>query len=155
MSDDREYGALLDQQVVLDALASEFAANGIASHHTMSMDRYVEQYLPNIIMEVPEIVSESKNAIHITEFVHVQEDRPVAKTSGGFFDRMDPQSAMMTRHTYATPLVIDVVHRVYSNAPVSREVAWEVVNPDAVANEIREIAKSRDGKPAITAPTSA
>jgi DNA-directed RNA polymerase II subunit RPB2 len=135
--------ALLSKQVVFDAMASERAAMGVASHHLQSMDQMLEHHLPNIIMERPEIVAETANSIHVIEFTHVHIDKPVAKTEGGFYDWIEPASAKAARHTYANPIIIDAVHRVYTNTNVSEEITWEAIGAESIDKEIQLLEEAR------------
>ena len=137
------HAALLPKDVIFDAMASERAACGIAAHHLQSFDQMLEHHLPNIIMERPEIVAETSNSIHVIEFTHVHIDKPVARTEGGFYDWIDAASAKATRHTYANPVIIDAVHRIYSNTSPAKEVTWETVDARAIDLDIQALERAR------------
>jgi len=134
---------LLDKQVVFDAMNSERAAMGVASHHIQSMNQMLEHHLPNIILEQPEIVAETDKSIHVITFTHVHIDKPVARTEGGFYDWIEPSSAKLTRHTYSNPVIIDAVHRVFSNTKETEEVAWETLDAISIDNEIQQLELAR------------
>jgi DNA-directed RNA polymerase II subunit RPB2 len=136
--------ALLSPQVVYDAMMSERVDRGITSHQMNSMDQMLLHHLPNIILERPEVVAETANSIHVIEFTHVHIDKPVAKTAGGFYDRIEPSSAKSTRHTYANPIIVDVVHRIYTNTEVKEKIVWEAIDTRAIDQDIQAIEEARE-----------
>lgn len=140
----------LNERVIFDVLSSEHAVHGSTEHQLFSIQQLFEKNLPNIIMENPEIVAESKNSIHVITLEHVQIDSPVSRTNGGFYDLIDPASAKMTRHTYASPIVVDVTHRIYSSTTSSKTVVWETLDPLSVDKDIQDLEEGK--KPSPVAP---
>lgn len=140
----------LPERVIYDILSSEHAVHGSTEHQLFSVQQLIEKNLPSIIMENPEIVADSKNSIHVITLEHVQVDAPVSRTNGGFYDLIDPQTAKTTRHTYASPIVVEVSHRIYSSTTSSKTVVWETLDPYAVDKEIQAIETKTPVPPPVT-----
>ena len=130
---------MLTPQEAFFVLKSENAVNGIAKHHRDSGQQLYERWLPTIILESPEIVAPSANNIQLLTIESVHVDEPVAKTSTGFWDFTNPGTCRAGRHTYAAPIVVDAVHRVYSNTGAPKTVPWEKVDHKQVALNVQRI----------------
>jgi DNA-directed RNA polymerase II subunit RPB2 len=139
--------ALLDEEVVQDILRSEQVLNGPVKHHVNSMQKLLEQMLPAIILENRQTQTFSRRAAHVTEITNVHIGQPVGRTSGGFYDLLDPASARMTKHTFSVPIVINVRHSIYSNAPPSRSIGWETVDPRINDLHMQIASRQRRGLP--------
>ena len=135
----------LNERIIYDVLKSEHEVHGSAEHQLFSVQQLFEKHLPSIIMEMPEIVAESKTSIHLITIEHVQIDAPVSRTNGGFYDLINPQSAKTARHTYASPVIVDVTHRIYSSTATSKSVIWETLDPCAVEEDIQKLEKAGRG----------
>lgn len=133
----------LPKQVAFDALASEKAARGIASHHIHSMDQFVKHQIAAILTEKKEMITMTSNGVHLLTTKHVHVDKPVAKRSGGFYDWLDPASAVIARHTIANPIVIDFEHRVYTNTVQATEACWEDIDARAIDRDIQAMEAAR------------
>jgi DNA-directed RNA polymerase II subunit RPB2 len=131
--------ALLPKHVVFDAISSERKANGIASHQLHSMDQMLEHHIPNIILERPEILAQTPTQTHIIEITHVHIGMPVARAEGGFYGWIEPHVSKATKHTYANPVVIDAIHRIYSNTCPNKEITWETIDAVAIDKEIQAL----------------
>ena len=134
---------LLNEEVVFDAMASEHAAHGVVEHQTHSYEQLLTKHIVGVILESPEIVAVMKTSIHVITYTHVQVDRPIAKTDGGFFDWIQEDEAKATRHTLANPIVVDAVYRVYSNAEASKEVVWETISAEEADRGIQALEQQR------------
>lgn len=142
---------VLPETCIFDVLNSEHHVHGSTEHQLFSVQQLFEKNLPNIILENPEIVADSKNSMHVITIEHVQIDSPVSRTNGGFYDLINPQSAKTTRHTYASPIVVDVVHRIYSSTTSSKTVVWETLDPSRVEKEIQALESKQRGTPVAAA----
>jgi DNA-directed RNA polymerase II subunit RPB2 len=145
----------LEERIVYDVLQSEHAVHGSTEHQLFSVEQLFQKNMPGIIWEAPEIVSDSKNSIHVITIEHMQVDAPVSKTNGGFYDHIDPHSAKLTRHTYSSPIVVDVTHRIYSSTTASKTVVWETLDPLAVDREIEAVEKGLPVPAALPPPAPA
>ena len=141
--------ALLDEEIVFDAMASEHAAHGVVEHQAHSYEQLLTKHIVGVIMESPEIVAVMKTSIHVITYTHVQVDRPIAKTDGGFFDWIQEDEAKATRHTLANPIVVDAVYRVYSNAEASKEVVWETISAEDADKSIQALEAAREAGEAV------
>ena len=140
--------ALLPKRVVFDAMLAEKMANGVAQHHTYSMDKMIEHHLPDVLQERPETVSDLHNrSVHVVSLEHVHIDRPTARSQGGFYDMIQVGSAKSTRHTLSNAVIVDVTHRVYSYTPTEQAVVWETINAETTDKEIRALEYARRGLP--------
>ncbi len=138
---------LLEEQYVLDAMTACNAAVSIVKHQLDSYEQLITKQVPQIIMETPEIVAHSKSSIHVMRYIHVQVDRPVAKTDGGFFDVISEEEAKNARQTLANPVIVDVEYSVYSNAETSKEVVWETISAEESDRQIQIAERRRRGLP--------
>ena len=141
-------GPLLPKQVVFDAMLAEKVTNGIATHHTYSMDKMIEHHLPDVLQERPETVADLHNrSVHVVSLEHVHIDRPTARSQGGFYDKIQVGSAKSTKHTLANAVVVDVTHRVYSFTAMEQAVVWETINAETTDKEVRALEYARRGLP--------
>ena len=140
--------ALLPKHIVFDAMHAEKVTNGVAQHHTYSMDKMIEHHLPDVLQERPETVADLHNrAVHVVSLEHVHIDRPTARSQGGFYDMIQVGSAKATRHTLANTIIEDYTHRVYSYTPTEQAVVWETINAETTDKEIRALEYARRGQP--------
>jgi DNA-directed RNA polymerase II subunit RPB2 len=146
---------MLHPDVVYSVLKSEHAANGNVQHHTHSAWQFLSRIVPSIVGESPEIVAETRNAIHVITFKNVHVDSPVARVDGGFYEPMDTVTARTMRHTLACPVVIDVTHSVYANKDASKVVAWEAVSADTTVKEVLKLERGPDAAAADAAAADA
>ena len=139
---------LLPKQVVFDAMHAEKVANGVALHHTYSMDKMIEHHLPDVLQERPETIADLHNrSVHVVSLEHVHIDRPTARSQGGFYDMIQVGSAKSTRHTLSNAVIVDVTHRVYSYTATEQAVVWETINAETTDKEIRALEYARRGLP--------
>jgi DNA-directed RNA polymerase II subunit RPB2 len=122
---------MLPKEVVFACLRSEHAVHPTAEHHLHSYERLVVDHLPAIMKERPEVSTNDSKSVHLLTLGNVQVDHPVARTGNGFWDQTCPGSCRATRHTLASPVVVDVVHRVYTQTEGTKTVPWETLDATA------------------------
>ena len=137
---------LLPEDVVFCAMRSCHESGGIAHHQKQSYERMLTQDLGVILTESPQMVSETKNSIHVVQITHVSVNAPVAKGPGGFYDVLGEDVARATRNTLANPVTIDAEYTMYSNTATSRDVVWETLSAERIDKEVQELEASREGR---------
>ena len=124
---------MLSQEEVFKLLASEHAAHPTGEHHLHSYEKLVNEYLPTIMKEKPEIVTDDRKSVHLLTLAHVQVAPPVARGPNGFWDYTCPASCRVSRNTLSAPVVVDMIHRVYTLSEGQKTVPWETLDGEATS----------------------
>ena len=111
-------------------LSAYFKKYGWVRHQIESFDAFIEVVLPHIIAEAPDIhVTSSNGDEHVISLCNLSVQKPTITDSDGRERDLDPHIARLRGLTYASAVLVDVVHDIYENgdrsAPVERRLFRE------------------------------
>lgn len=120
----------LPRDVAWRALGALFARHGLVRHQVEAFDNFMLHLLPHVINEAPALraVDEAHGEEHTITLCNVGVDRPTVSDADGADHALHPHQARMRGLTYASNVVVDVVHDVVANGVHSeRRVYREVL----------------------------
>ena len=96
-------------------LRSYFHRFGIVRHQLESFDNFMTTSLPHIVQESSEICIKSANEdeVHTIALCNVSVQRPMLQESDGYERAIMPTLARMRSVTYASAVMVDIVHDIY------------------------------------------
>lgn len=104
------------EQKVRVLLKAYIDQHGLVRHHLDSFDHFIEDTVPNIVRENSHIVVQSRKRgfTHVIQFSNMKIPKPLYKDSQGRICRLTPSEARNASLTYASPILVDVKHEIYT-----------------------------------------
>jgi len=116
---------------------SYFYCHGTARHQLESYNHFIEVLLPNIIREMDHIVIQNKITLenHVFFFNNVRTPVPMFKEHDGTMRRITPHYARLMNLTYAAPVLVDVVHRIYKGKTVLDSATGKAIEDEYLGGD--------------------
>jgi DNA-directed RNA polymerase II subunit RPB2 len=119
--------SLLTESEAWYIVQAYFEKYGTVRHQIESFDNFMTTSLPHIIQESSEIVLNQGTTQHIIALCNVSVQKPVVQECDGFDRPIMPHMARMRSITYASSIMVDVVHDIKSPEKHERRVFREVL----------------------------
>lgn len=104
-----------------------FRKYGCVRHQIESFDHFMTTSLPHIVQESSEIVLKSGDTTHVIALCNVSVQKPVLQECDGYDRPIMPHMARMRSVTYASSVMVDIVHDIKSPEKQERRVFREVL----------------------------
>ena len=98
-----------------------------SGHQIESFDHFMTTSLPHIVQESSEITLVAGDTTHIIALCNVSVQKPVLQESDGYDRPIMPHMARMRSATYASAIMVDLVHDIKSLKKHERRVFREVL----------------------------
>ena len=108
-------------------IGAYFEKYGCVRHQIESFDNFMTTSLPHIVQESSEIVLYQENTTHTIALCNVSVQKPVLQECDGYDRPILPHMARMRSATYASSVMVDVVHDIKSEEKHERRVFREVM----------------------------
>lgn len=118
---------MLSESEVWYIIGSYFSKYGIVRHQIESFDNFMTTSLPHIVQESSEIVLTQGDTTHVIALCNVSVQKPVIQECDGYDRPIMPHMARMRSATYASAVMVDVVHDIKNPQKHERRVFREVL----------------------------
>lgn len=94
---------------------SYFEKYGMCRHQIESFNNFLQIILPHIIQESSEMRIVEGDCEHVVSMCNVSVERPTVTDADGTVRMLEPHMARLRNLTYASAIMVDVVHDIYRN----------------------------------------
>lgn len=117
----------LTESEIWHIIGSYFEKYGTVRHQIESFDNFMTTSLPHIVQESSEIVLKVGDTTHTIALCNVSIQKPVLQECDGYDRPIMPHMARMRSATYASAIMVDVVHDLKTKDKHERRVFREVL----------------------------
>ena len=109
-------------QCMREALKAHLSHRGAAEHQLASFNDFMSRHLPHIVHENPviQVTSEAQRKRHVVSFGRVRLPQPTTKEAQGFVRAILPSEARLRQITYASSVLVDVIHETIALSDVEK-----------------------------------
>jgi DNA-directed RNA polymerase II subunit RPB2 len=118
---------MLSESEIWYIIKAYFAKYGIVRHQIESFDNFMTISLPHIVQESSEIVLKHDDTTHVIALCNVSVQKPMLQESDGYDRPIMPHMARLRSATYASAIMVDVVHDIKTPEKHERRVFREVL----------------------------
>tara|TARA_Y100000741_G_C18262385_1_gene560961 strand:- start:4945 stop:8418 length:3474 start_codon:yes stop_codon:yes gene_type:complete len=118
---------MLSESELWYIIGSYFDKYGCVRHQIESFDNFMTTSLPHIVQESSEIYLTQGDTTHIIALCNVSVQKPVLQECDGYDRPIMPHMARMRSATYASAIMVDVVHDIKCKEKHERRVFREVL----------------------------
>jgi DNA-directed RNA polymerase II subunit RPB2 len=112
-----ETGELPSENEIWHVIGAYFHRFGVVRHQIESYDNFMTVSLPHIIQESSELTVKSSNGqdVHLVSLCNVSVQRPMQQEADGYERPITPAMSRLRSVTYASSVLVDIVHDIYQN----------------------------------------
>ena len=112
-----ETGELPSENEIWHVIGAYFHRFGVVRHQIESYDNFMTVSLPHIIQESSELTVKSSNGqdMHVVSLCNVSVQRPMQQEADGYERPITPAMSRLRSVTYASSVLVDIVHDIYKN----------------------------------------
>lgn len=118
---------MLTEDETWHIISAYFHKYGIVRHQIESFDNFMTSSLPHIVQESSEITLTADGTTHVIALCNVSVQKPVLQEHDGYDRPIMPHMARMRSATYASAVMVDVVHDIKGPEKHERRVFREVL----------------------------
>tara|TARA_B110000046_G_C13024781_1_gene413281 strand:+ start:3346 stop:6933 length:3588 start_codon:yes stop_codon:yes gene_type:complete len=112
-----EEGSLPSEREIWHVIGAYFHRFGVVRHQVESYDNFMTVSLPHIVQESSELCVKSSNGaeMHTVSLCNVSVQRPMQQEADGYERPVTPAMARLRNITYASSVLVDIVHDIYKH----------------------------------------